>query len=174
MSAKENILKSINRVAETHFYLRPLLDSALKNQVLTDFGKSQCNGANTYYDYWTASLSDKFHDMATFVRLGTEIELCLKYFYMETKGYSTLVDLQSDQNVDQNIFQRVFPWTNKNVADLFLRQTNYDLDTNQHYSKIQELMLYRHLYAHNSGLLTDRFINNLQRLIGLTLCRTLV
>ncbi len=102
--------------------------------------------------------------MGTLVRLGTEIENALKYYYMEKKDYRDLIDLKRDINFEKNIFQRIMPWTQNNVLDLYKVQLNIDLHNNSKLKNIQELMLCRHLYAHNSGLLNDDFISKYQRL----------
>jgi hypothetical protein len=43
---------------------------------------------------------------------------------------------------------------------------NYDLTTNPELSAIQEAMMHRHLYAHNSGLVDDDYIDKLRRITG--------
>lgn len=169
MSAKDSILKSINRVAESHSFLRPMLDNLLKGQIIAPEMRHLFNGANTYYEYWVKSCSDRFHDMGTIVRLGSEIENGLKYYYMEKMGHSNLLDLKNDPHYQENIFQRVQQRTNRNVIQLFEERISYNLNTNSHFPKIQEMMLYRHLYAHNVGLLNDKFVDQLKELIGVDL-----
>jgi hypothetical protein len=102
--------------------------------------------------------------MGTLVRLGTELELGLKYYYMYKKGHSNLLALQSDAKYQMNVFQRLMPWSNKNVIDLYKNQLEYDLTSNSKFKDMQELMLYRHLYAHNPGILNNKFVNEFNRL----------
>jgi hypothetical protein len=122
------------------------------------------NGAKTYHEFWVNSLNENFYDMGTLIRLGTEIELGLKYFYMQRKGHLNLVALEQDPNYQMNIFQRLMPWTNNNTIDLYKSQIHYELTSNTKLKDMQELMLYRHLYAHNAGLLNDKFIFDFHRL----------
>lgn len=164
MNAKDSSFASINRVAETHFFIRPFLEHSLKQQIIADGAKQFSLGANTYHEFWTKSLSDKFFDMGTFIRLGTALENSLKYYYMEKKGHNNLLDLKNDPNYQLNIFQRVLPWTHNSAIDLYRNELGIDLTQNQYLNSIQEIMLCRHLYAHNSGLLTEDFIDKYKRL----------
>lgn len=166
MTIKESIQGGINRIAETHFIVKPVLVNALHSQLFTQEGQSRTNGAKTYYEFWTNSFGESFHDMGTLIRLGTQLELGLKYYYMNKKGHLNLVALQSDPHYEMNIFQRLMPWTNKNVLNLYIDQIGYDLSSNLKLKDMQELMLYRHLYAHNAGLLNDKFVNDFYRLTG--------
>jgi hypothetical protein len=170
MDIKETIRRSINRVADTHFFLRPALVNSLKKTIITEQFRNQALGCSNYFEYWEKSLSEKFFDMGTLIRLGTEIENGLKYYYMEKKGHKNLQDLKSDPNCDLGIFQRVHPWTrDKTVVGLFKDQLNYDLNSNSKFKNIQQIMLYRHLYAHNSGLLDDRFMEHYKELTSIDL-----
>src|SRR2546421_12777789 len=99
--------REINRIAEIHFFLRPLLNNSLKNQLISTEGKNRVGNFDNYFDYWHDRLGDCFFDMATIIRLGTVIENCLKYYYMKRKGYTTLIDLKADPEYENNIFQRI-------------------------------------------------------------------
>lgn len=167
MDAKDNAFGNINRVANTHFFLRPVLVSALKNQIITEEGRAFAGGANTFYEFWINSFNDRFFDMGTFIRLGTEIENGLKYYYMEKKGHQNLVELKNDPKYSLNIFQRVLPWTQNSAIDIYRNELNIDLTANSKLVQIQEIMLCRHLFAHNSGLLTDDFIDKYLRLTNI-------
>jgi hypothetical protein len=121
----------------------------------------------TYYDQWRATAADKFFDMSTMIRLGTAIELCLRTYYMQRKGHSTLIDLQSDPRYRKGIFQRVQNCQQQNGAIVLYRdEIGYDLANNPHLSAIQEMIMHRHLYAHNSGLLDDEYIDNIRTMTG--------
>ncbi len=66
--------RELNRVAEVHFFLRPVLSKALANHLLTDEGKGFVGDYANNQQLWTASLGDRFFDMATAIRLGSAIE----------------------------------------------------------------------------------------------------
>lgn len=165
MAAKDTTLKNINRIAETQFMIRPQIVNALKDQVLTPEGKAMLS-ANTYYEFWVKNFNDRFYDMGTIIRLGTEIENGLKYYYMEKKGYKNLLELNSDPKYSMGIFQRIMPWTNNNVIALYDKEIGCDLNANAKILDVQEIMLYRHLYAHSSGLLNDKFLIDYEKLTG--------
>ena len=166
MAAKDNAYKAINRISETHYFLKLAIVSRLKDFRIPYGIKHLANNKSTYYEYWTESFGDRFYDIGTLVRLGSEIEGGLKYYYMEKKGLSNLVDLKNDPRYEMNIFQRLMPWTQKNAIALFQDCLHYDLTSNTNFSKIQELMLLRHLYAHNNGLLNEKFLDDFKRLTG--------
>ena len=159
-----NVINNISRIAETQYFIRPVLVKALKQQQINPVLKNRFNNADTYYSFWESTFGDRFYDMGTIIRLGSEIENGLKYYYMYQKGHLTLLDLQGDANHSLNIFQRIQPWTNNNVIDLYKNQLGYDLTSNPHLASVQELTLYRHLYAHSSGLLTQKFIDDYKKL----------
>ncbi len=72
----------VERIAETHFFLRPVLVRALKEQQLTDDGRKQFQtAAVNYHDLWVESFADRWYDMASMIRLGTAIETGLRDTY---------------------------------------------------------------------------------------------
>jgi len=158
--------REINRVAETHFFLRPLLNNALKNNSITPEGKEIVGNFDNYYDYWHERLGDRFFDMATIIRLGTVIENCLKSFYMNRKGYTNLIDLKADSKYKKNMFQRIQNYQHDGALKLYTDEIGYDLTTNSYLNVMQETMLHRHLYAHNSGLIDDEYVKNLLKITG--------
>lgn len=159
--------REINRVAETHFFLRPMLDHALKrkNQVIIRQGKPMIGEFENCYAYWKSQFGDKFFDMGTMIRLGTAIENCLKYYYMKRKGHASLVELRSDADYNKNAFQRVQNWQSHGAIALYAG-IGIDLSTYAKLASIQEAMLHRHLYAHNSGLIDDEYIKNISIVTG--------
>jgi len=164
---KQKISSDINRVAETQFYLRPLLKNSLKSQVLTDAGKAQVGNFNNYLEYWEATFGRQFYDMSVAIRLGTVIENGLKHYYMGKKSHQSLSDLKADPNYKQNIFQRIQSWNgNDSAINLYQIELSIDLTQNNHLTSMQEAMLHRHLYAHNSGLIDDQYIQRLKTLTG--------
>jgi hypothetical protein len=54
--------------------MRPVLSKALANHLLTDEGKGFVGDYANNQQLWTASLGDRFFDMATAIRLGSAIE----------------------------------------------------------------------------------------------------
>lgn len=170
MDIKESIDGNIDRVALTHSFLRPVLVNSLKKMIIAEQFRDRALGCSNWFDYWEKSRSDRFFDMGILMRLGTEIEMGLKYYYMEKKGHKNLKDLKTDPHYDLNIFQRVHPWTEgTTVVGLFGDQLNYDLYSNSRFKSIQQIMLCRHLYAHNSGILDDSFVEHYQELTSIDL-----
>jgi len=158
--------QDINRVAEVHFYLRPVLLKALREQSITDEGRKLVGNFENYYELWTATFSDKFFDMATAIRLGSVIEKCLKNYYMDKKGYINISQLKTDPNYKRGIFQQVQSYQNKGVIWLYNKADIYDLSTNKHLVSIQEAMMHRHLYAPNSGIIDDDYIDKMKKITG--------
>jgi len=158
--------QEINRVAEVHFSIRPVLVRALRQQYITDEGRKWVGNFENYYDLWTATFSDKFFDMATAIRLGSVIENSLKRYYMDKKGYINISQLKTDPNYRRGIFQQVQSDQNKGVIWLYNEADIYDLSTNQHLVSIQEAMMHRHLYAHNSGIIDDDYIDKIKKITG--------
>ncbi len=167
---KANVLfnpgAEINRIAETHYFIRLELRKALDGFVLSDYAKSVLGGNATYLEYWEKSFSDRFFDMGTLIRLGTSIENCLKYFYMDQKGYGNIAQLKNSCEYSKGIFQRIQAWQQNGVIALYQRELGVDLTQNPHLVEIQELMLHRHLYAHCSGIVDDDYIYDILRTTG--------
>lgn len=154
----------INRIAETHWSIRPMLVLWLKQQKITQEGKTLVGNYNSYFDMWTGSKSDKFFDMGTFIRLGSCIENCLKYYYMAEKGHSNIKELQADQAYSKNIFQRILPWSKRSAMDIYYNELKIDITSFKKFDEIQEVMLNRHLFAHNTGLLDEDYMSKLLKL----------
>jgi hypothetical protein len=143
-----------------------LIEATLREIVINPEVKHIVGDFATDYDLWRGTLADRFFDMGTMVRLGTAIELGLRSYYMDRKGHSTLVDLRNDPRYQKNIFQRVQSGQPNGVIVLYSDAIGYDLTSNPHLQSIQETMMHRHLYAHNSGLLDDEYIEKIQRITG--------
>lgn len=159
----------LERVAETHFMLRPSLDSALKKIVLTPAGQAMSPGCSTYFDVWTQSFSDRFFDMGTLIRAAASVETSLRDYYVQKKGHANLSQLRQDRNYKKNIFQRVMPWHGNDGAIALLKTVNVDVAVIPELPAVQELVLHRHLYAHNLGVIDDEYIKNLKRLTSVDL-----
>ncbi|PIQ25555.1 hypothetical protein COW36_21160 [bacterium (Candidatus Blackallbacteria) CG17_big_fil_post_rev_8_21_14_2_50_48_46] len=169
----EALIGQINKVAETHFFLRPVLKKSLKETIISPEGQAEVGPYANYYDYWTGTLSDKFFDMATFMRLGSVLEFNLRNYYTLKKGYSSLLSLTTDPllcdhsgRFDTGLFQRIVqaPTKTKGIGKVF-DSIGVDLtDTGKFpdFIKLRELMLHRHLYAHKSGLVDDEYMKKLK------------
>lgn len=156
----------IGRIAEVHFYLRFRIRSTLKNSYINPAVKHLVGDYDTEYDLWRGSFGDRFFDMATMIRLGTAVEQNLKHYYMDRKGHATLVELRGDRRFEKGIFQRVQDWQQNGAIRLYKDELGYDLSTNPHLPSMQEMMAHRHLYAHNSGLLDEEYVKNIERITG--------
>ena len=88
---------------------------------------------------------------------------------MSGKGYANLSDLSVDSKYREGSFQRILPWHNSTVdaMDIFISELGYDLNSNDKFKIVQEIMVLRHLYAHNSGLINEKFIKNYERIKGI-------
>lgn len=156
----------IERVAETHYFIRHILKEALTNKVLMPGGKQTFPNCYTYWDVWTQQLSDKFFDMVTLIHAAASVETTLRDYYMLKKGHQNLTDLRKDPQYKQNIFQRLMPWNDADGAIPLFLTVGVDLKTLSTLPVLQELMLHRHLYAHNLGVIDDQYIDRLKRLTG--------
>ena len=157
----------INAVAQIHFHISRVIEAGLKSTMITPEERTIVGEYNTELDRWRDTFADKFFDTSTAIRLGTAIEICLRTYYMDRKSYSTLIDLRNDARCKKGIFQRVQNWQGANgVISHYRDEIGYDLTTNSHLHAIQEAMMHRHLYAHNSGLLDDEYIDNIRQITG--------
>ena len=159
----------LERVAETHFMIRSSLDSALKKSLLTPEGQAMSPGCSTYFDVWTRSYSDRFFDMGTLIRAAASVETSLRDYYVRRKGHLNLSQLRQDPNYKKNIFQRVMPWHGNDGAIALMKTVNIDITVIPELSTVQELVLHRHLYAHNLGVIDDEYIKNVRRLTAFDL-----
>ena len=160
----------IERISHTHFFIKPYLCNCLKNQIITDDGRKFLghNYQNTYEE-WTGTFADKFFDMGTLIRLATAVEQNLKGYYMMKKGHVNRAVLHGDPKYKQNIFQRIMPWQSDGALRLYRDELSFDLSSISQIGSMQELMLHRHLYAHNSGLIDHDYIDRLKKLTGVDL-----
>ena len=158
--------RELNRIKEVHFFLRPVLSKALESHLIADEIRKHVGNYANYKEIWTTSFSDRFFDMATAIRLGSAIEGCLKAYYMDKKGHSNIPDLEADPSYKKNIFQRVQSWQPDGVIPLYKNELGYDLSTNHELPAVQEAMMHRHLYAHNSGIIDDSYIDKIKKITG--------
>lgn len=164
MDIQKILQDQIELIATTQFAIKPILINRLKTQVILPEGKPAFGNYDNFYDYWSGSQNEDFFDMGTFIRLGSVIESNLKCYYMYKKGLSNLLQLKADPSYKQNIFQRIL--TGQDGLKMYKDELLLDLEANPHLKKIQEIMINRHLYAHNSGLLDEKYIQQLKDLTG--------
>jgi hypothetical protein len=140
----------VERIAETQYFIRPQIIKSLRqinlNPKLAPFKGHNC----TYLDLWQAGFGDRFFDMATFVRLGTAIEVGLRTFHRQ-HGQTPLTRLISYQSIVSDEAQ-------KRLAEAIYTDTKYDLRSNPHWERMREIMAHRHLFAHRNGLVDNKYI----------------
>ena len=147
----------VERVAETHFMIRPMLRNALRNSLITPEGQSVLSvSADNYLELWEGTYADRWFDMGTFVRLGTAIETGLREFH----GRLAL----SATPPGRGIFQRLVDPVE--LEQLFRRDCGVEISSCRSWTEMREIMLHRHLFAHRSGLVDDQYIKNLAMLTG--------
>lgn len=137
----------IEKVAETHYMIRPVLENALTKQTLKPERQRIFPDCSTYWDVWTQRLFDKFFDMGTLIHAAASVETVLRDYYVQKKGYANLTQLRQDPQYKENIFQRIMPWNGSDGAIPLLKSIGVDLTTIQELPQLQELMLHRHLQA---------------------------
>lgn len=158
-----------NKVRESEFFIRRQLENSLKSIPFDDRMKSVAGNYDTYFDMWRATYSDKFYDMTTIVRLGTVIETCLKDYYQNKSGFSNRKELKDHINSKQNVFQQVLPWHIDGVLKRIKKEFSIDPFAISELPLVQETMLLRHLYAHNSGVIDKKFVEHYERLTSIDL-----
>jgi hypothetical protein len=104
--------------------------------------------------------------MGTLIRAAASVETGLRDYYVQKVGHSNLTQLRADPKYKQNIFQRVMPWSGKEGAIALFKSIGVDLNTKQDFATVQELVLQRHLYAHNLGVIDAKYMADLKRLTG--------
>jgi hypothetical protein len=146
----------VERVAETHFMLRPILIGALKQVSITEEGQRHLGPYSNWYEFWERSYSQRFFDMASLNRLGTALEVGLRDFHFAKTG---------THPKDQRVFQRLVDPT-KLLALIATDCGGYQLRTNPEWQSMRELMVYRHLYAHRSGAVDAKFMEDFKVVTG--------
>lgn len=158
---------ALELTAEMQYMIMPTLRNALKSQILFEEGKRLFPDAENYEDVWKSRFGDRFLNMSTLIRVASSIENILRDYYMYKKGHRNLIDLKSDSKYKQGVFQRIMPWGEGAIQ--LLSSLGIDLTIKKDWKIMQEIMLHRHLYTHNSGLLDEKYISELKALTGLDL-----
>ncbi len=151
----------IERVAQVHYLLRPQLERTLDTMLITPEGKAFNGGHDTYGAYWRASFGDRYFDMGTAQRLGTAIETGLRYYH---KGMAQPDRAAEVARHSRGIFQRLVQ--PDELVKLFRTDCSVDLSTNPAWRRVREIMVHRHLFAHRSGLVDEKYLTDLHNLTG--------
>lgn len=161
--------RQVESVAEVQFFLRLQLRNALEGQVFADneLVRRFVGNSKHWLEFWEGQFGQQFFDMATLVRLATTVETLLRDYYRTCIGHPSISGLVPKR--DRGIFQRLFPWSQQNVIDLYRAKLDIDLSENPELRRMQELVAHRHLYGHSSGLVTDDYIDHWKRLTGVDL-----
>lgn len=157
--------RAIDDVALTHFTMRPMLVNTLRGSAILQ--PELVGGATNWLDFWVNSFNDRFFDMGTFARLGSAVEATLRDYYMRLKKHKNVAELKTDPDYKQNIFQRILP--NKSgdgdCVKLF-EKIGVDLKGKTGFAAVQEMMLHRHLYVHNSGVVDEDYLAKHSFILG--------
>jgi hypothetical protein len=171
---KADVPTPIIHAAETHWYIRPMLKSRLCDQwvdpnVVQKAGRtSDLPWKTDCWTWWVDRKGIQFFDMGTLIRVAAGVETGLRD-YLCKKRASNLdqlrIHLAKDPRWKGSVFQRIQPWQTGNSAnDLIKSELNYDLSSNPHLREVRELVLHRHLYAHNAGVLDEQYIESWKKL----------
>lgn len=150
----------IELAAETHYFVRGLLLRALDDYGLSADAAEHLarllgtgTPTATYGDWWRANHSLDIFDVTTLLRLATGIESGLKAWYSQDPNR---------RPVSRGTFQRLDQKTLDQVTDA----TGHDLSLNPEWPTMREIMCHRHLYAHQGGILDQKYVTDLKALTG--------
>jgi hypothetical protein len=150
----------VHRIEETQFFIRPQILKGLRETTFDREARRAVGGHQTYLQLWKAQRGPEFFDMGTLVRLGSTVETLMRDYHRrclgEEPGWSP--------DLGAGVFQRLMPWSKDNVIELYRRDLSYDLTANASLYRVTQLMLLRHLCAHASGLISERFLDDWLRL----------
>lgn len=152
----------LERIKQLHWDIRERLLIALQNTPMAPAGIA-FTGCLNYRDFFEKSFNDRFFDMTTMIRLGATIEGHLRQIYMKKKSFNSLGDLRADKKVSKTIFQKIVPEIGQTAglltpAQILLLSVGVEIGAMPDFQAIQEIMLHRHLYAHNLGVVDDNYI----------------
>lgn len=154
-------LTEVHQVAEVHFHLRIRLEAALEAFTFTEEARKRLGiEAVNYKQYWKQSYSDRYFDMGTLQRLATAVETGLRHHHRTIAGS----DLAKTATKDRAVFQALV--RPERLLDLFQRDCGYDLSSNPNWQDMRLLMAHRHLYAHRSGLVDDKYLDDVRLISG--------
>jgi hypothetical protein len=127
-------------------------------------------GAETMLDEWDRTLGQQFFDMSILARLASECEVIFRDFYMLRKGHATLALLKLDPAFERGVFQRLLGRPKGcTLQRLFQSELGVDLEAIPHFVKVKELFVHRHLYAHNGGVVDEKYLADLKAVTGVDL-----
>jgi hypothetical protein len=61
---RDKLQAQINRIAYTHFDIRPWVEFTLRDREITPEGRSRVGDYATMYDFWRGTYADKFSTWA--------------------------------------------------------------------------------------------------------------
>lgn len=167
MTEIDRIINSLKRIAEVEGMIKLILVNALKSSNITSGNQQYAGNATTMHELWTNSYGDKFFNMGTFIRLGSEIENGFRHYYMSKMNHPNNLSLNADPNIRHGIFQRLKG--NNTLQSLYKAELSIELEAIPGFPKIKEFMVARHLYTHRAGLLDEKFIDDWKEITGLDL-----
>jgi hypothetical protein len=111
--------------------------------------------ASNMLEYWTGSFGDRWWDMAALVRLGAAVEISLRDTYRVHSDGTKPPD---------GIFQRLV--RPDELVALFTEHLGLNLTLLPQWQTMRELMVHRHLYAHRSGAVDERYVADVEAVTG--------
>ncbi len=86
---------------------------------------------------------------------------------MRGKGYATKADLETDPFYRMGAFQRIAPkHCRANDAASLLTSIGVDIEALPFVFEARKVMQHRHLYAHNVGVLDQKYVDDWRELTG--------
>src|SRR5690242_214354 len=76
----------VQPLREQHYALRHVLIRALRDFQFSEEAKPYVHEYDDYLEFWQSHYGDRWLDMATFVRLGTVVECCLREAWIRATG----------------------------------------------------------------------------------------
>jgi hypothetical protein len=164
MNSRDSTYNLINQVAGREYTIKSILRTALQAQIIQPGNEIVARDCKNMYELWVMQYGDKFYTMANLIQLCSIIETGFRDYYREKKSYLSLVDLTSDKEIKGAHFQRLIG--DNPLQNLFLSQLSVNLESLPDFLEIKKAMVLRHLYAHRSGLVDQKFINDWEKLTG--------
>lgn len=121
-----------------------------------------------YGQYWRASRGAEYFDMATLLRLGSALETGLRAVHRSRVATDQVGAVRSPPT---GVFQQLVD--PRRLIEVFQRDCGVRIDNFAEWRTMQELMVHRHLYAHRSGSVDDRYIDQLRTVTGQDVTRRL-
>jgi hypothetical protein len=150
---------SVERVAQTHYMIRPILEAALEAQRIVPTAPESFRNYADMRELWRADFGERFFDMSTLLRLAVAVEVGMRDEFVRLSRLASHATVKAAPLA----FQRLDPQHRKGACALFATVA-YQLPGNSQFATMRELFVHRHLYAHRAGLVDDRYILDLKQL----------